>query len=205
MADYRSRFDNGNDPRDAVREAEKRVDKIVNGTVTTKPKTAGNKLKSMFFADDLDNMKDYILEDLVIPTMKNTFLDIVSTILGNGGVTNRRPVPGAKVSYPYRKHYDDARRDPIEARHRDTYDYDDVIFDDRGDAERVLYCMEEVLATEDFVRVGDYYDFAEQRGNYTNYNYGWSDLYGSRVVRTYDGRYTIKLPRPVPYNSMQRR
>ena len=55
-------------------EDKKKVDKIVKGKVKTKKK---NGILSSFINDDLQEIKKYIVEDVLIPTIKKTITDVV--------------------------------------------------------------------------------------------------------------------------------
>ena len=77
-------------------------------------------------------------------------------------------------------------------------DYDDIIFDNRGDAEAVLSSMEDVIDQYGVVSIADLFDLAEvSNSNYAMNNYGWTDLRTANVVRVRDG-YILKLPRALP-------
>ena len=54
--------------------------------------------------------------------------------------------------------------------------------------------MDELIDQYGMVSVGDLYDLVGVTGQYTDNNYGWTDLRTASVVRTRDG-YMIKLPR----------
>ena len=79
------------------------------------------------------------------------------------------------------------------------YEYDDIILDNRGEAEDVLARMDELIDTYGSVSVGDFYELVGISGNFTDYKYGWSDIHNASVMRVSDG-YMIKLPRAVPLN-----
>ena len=76
---------------------------------------------------------------------------------------------------------------------------DDVILDNRGEAEEVLSRMDELIDTYGIVSVADFYDLVGITGKYTDNNYGWTDIHSAKVVSVRDG-YLIKLPRALPVN-----
>ena len=55
--------------------------------------------------------------------------------------------------------------------------------------------MEEIIATYGLVSVADFYELVGVPSNYTDNNYGWSNLRNAYVDRLRDGGYIIKLPR----------
>ena len=83
---------------------EKKVEKIVSGSVKTKKKSGINKLAGIFVPEDVDNVKSYIFEDIVVPAVKDIILDAVKAVLGVKSPSGKRS-SASKVSY--RKYYED--------------------------------------------------------------------------------------------------
>lgn len=171
---------------------DKKIEKIVSGAVKTKKK---NKLVGVFIPDDVDNVKSYIIEDVVVPAVKDVILDAVRAFLGVNGSAGKK-TSASKVSY--RKYYESNNRREYEAsRSRNNYEFDDIILDNRGEAEEVLMRMNELIATYGLVSVADFYDLVGVTGNYTDNNYGWSNIRNARIESVRDG-YRIRLPRAIP-------
>ena len=80
---------------------------------------------------------------------------------------------------------------------RTGYEYEDVVLDNRGDAEDVLLEMESILDEYHMVRVSDLYELVGITGKWTDNKYGWTDLRTARVDHVRDG-YLIRLPRAKP-------
>lgn len=176
---------------------QRRTDKVVTGDVKQRKKTGLSKAANTFLPGDVDSVKSYILMDVLVPSIKRAISDIVcngiNMLLGEPNRSKNNSV-GAKVSY--RQYYQDRddRRDYARPRSQAQYSYDDIIFDDRGDAEAVLERMEELLERFDVVSVADLFDMAGISCNYTDNKYGWTDLRSAHVERVRDG-YIINLPR----------
>ena len=114
---------------------------------------------------------------------------------------NSRGKSSSASKISYRKYYDDRERRDRESsnRTRTGYEYDDIILDNRGEAEDVLSRMDELIDTYGVVSVADFYDLVGITGNYTDNKYGWSDIRNASVVRVREG-YMIKLPKALPLN-----
>lgn len=182
---------------------EKKVEKVIAGTVKSKKKGELQKFADVFISEDVDKVKSYILMDVLIPAVKKAISDIVTNgidmvLYGETGRTKKNS-PGSKVSY--RSYYDkrDDRRDYDSPRTRTGYSYDDIILDNRGEAEDVLSKMDELISTYDFASVADLYDLVGITGNYTDNKYGWTDIRSASVVRVREG-YMLKLPKALPLN-----
>lgn len=184
---------------EASRERERKVEKIVTGKVKTKSNNARN-LANIFISEDAGNVKSYLFMDVFVPALKKLISDVVRDgidMLLYGKSQGSRS-SGSKVSY--RSYYDSgnsSRRENSDTRVRSRFDYDDLIFDSRGEAEAVRKKMEDVVDRYGFVSVADMYDMADLTAPYTASKYGWTSVRNSEVVRI-NGGYIIKLPSVVP-------
>jgi hypothetical protein len=180
---------------------EKKVEKVIAGTVKSKKKSEIRKFTDVFISEDIDNVKSYILLDVLIPAIKKAISDIVTNgidmiLYGETGKTKSNST-ASKVSY--RSYYDgrNGRRDYSAIRTKISYNYDDIIFDNRGEAEDVLSRMDELISTYGLVSVADLYDLVGVTGNYTDNKYGWTNIRSASVIRVRDG-YMLKLPKALP-------
>ena len=175
--------------------AEKKVEKVVSGKTSTKKKSGIRKLSDKFLSEDVSNVKSYIFSEVLLPAAKKLVSDIVTNgtnMLLYGEIKNKKG-NSSKVSYS--RYYDDRSRDYRSPVVRNNFEYDEIIFETRGDAEAVLDAMYDILNQYKVVSVAELYDLASiTTHNYTCNNYGWIDLRGSSVVRVRDG-YILKLPR----------
>jgi len=181
---------------------EKKVDKVVTGAVKLRKKSEARKLASIFTPDDMENIKSYIVTDVIIPGVKNAVADAVSILLfGDSGRLGTRKSSGSKLMY--QRCYDgrqDCRRDNDHRRNVPGYEHDDIIFDTRGEAELVLDRLDEIIATYGMASVADLYDLAGiTNRRYTDNKYGWTDIRGAKPRRVSDG-YILLLPRALPIN-----
>lgn len=178
----------------------KRVDgKVISGSAKIKKKSDIRKFTDIFIAEDLQSVKDYILWDVLIPYAKDTIEDIIHVMLrGKDNVSSRRKTAGSRISYG-RYYEKNERREYESNRARPAFDYGDIIFESRGDAEVVLMAMDEALQKFGVVSVGDLYDLAEvSTTNYAVNKYGWTDIHSATVVGNPRDGYRIKLPRALP-------
>lgn len=177
---------------------DKKIEKVVTGTVKQRKKTGLSRAASTFMPGDVDSVKSYILMDVLVPSIKRAISDIVcngiNMLLGEPTRGKGGNSIGAKVSYRQYYRDPDEQRDYARPRAQAQYSYDDIIFDNRGDAEEVLYRMEELLERFEVVSVADLFDMAGISCNYTDNKYGWTDLRSAHVERVRDG-YIINLPR----------
>ena len=181
---------------------EKRVQQVVKGPVKTKTNEV-RKLADIFISEDIANVKSYIFMDVLVPAIKKAIYDIVTNgidmFLYGGSGKNKSGSSGAKVSY--RNYYDQKNnsgyRGSENNKSNNAFDYEDIIFTNRGEAEAAKQQMEDIVAKYGFVTVNDLYEMTPLSAPYTSQKYGWMNVSNVEVVRVRDG-YVLKLPRAVP-------
>lgn len=188
------------DAKETKAAPEKKIERVVSGSVKTKKKGEFHKLMSSFFPEDMD-MKTYILSEFLIPGIKKGIEEIVHVCFWGERSDRRdsRRLPASRVSYrSYYEREDDRRKDysTTSSRLRNGYDYDDVIIPSRKDAEEVLLRMDELIDTYGIISVADFYEMVGVTGSWTDNKYGWTDIRDATVIKVRDG-WVIKLPRAV--------
>ena len=184
----------------------KEIKSVVSGVVKTKKKGFLEKAISSFIADDVSNIKEYIVKDVLIPTIQKTIVDLVNdTTAMMFGVKSRRCSSSSSDRFRggatnYVSYSDGRSQNSRSSRNEGAYTIgDDLFFDSKIDAENVLQAMFDIVDTYDTVTVAELYECAgSNTRNYTDTRYGWSikELTGADVIRTRDG-YTIKLPKAI--------
>ncbi len=190
--------DNSHSAKEAAvkSDSEKKLKKVVSGEAKTRKKSEVKKFANIFVPDDVSSIKEFILKDVIIPGIRNALADATSIILfGETGHISGKKANGSKV--PYQRYYDD-KREYARPRTSGGFEYDDIIFTTRADAELVLDQLDSAIASYGVVSVLDLYDLAgiTCQNGYTAKNYGWTDIRNAKVVRIRDG-YILQLPRTV--------
>lgn len=175
----------------------KEIKKVTHGVAKVKKKSGLTKFTDIFIQDDIENVKSFIITDVLIPTGKKLISDIVNSILYPGGGENRNNSPASKVHYTSYNNISSNSAPRNSNGPRRTYDYNDLVFPTRADAEVVLMGMDEILNQYTVVSVADFYDLAGATGSYTDNKYGWSDIRSAHIERVRDG-YIVRLPRAMP-------
>ena len=175
----------------------KAEDKNITPVAHAKGTRKKNKFVNSVLAEEAADVKNTIVGDVLIPALKKTIVDAVTNsieMLIYGSTGNIKKSGSSKVSY--RSYYDNDYRSRNDRRdYRSAgYDYDDLVFGTRGEAEMILDNMFEILDRYKVVTVADLYDLAGERGRYTDNKFGWTDISSASVVRIRDG-FVIKLPR----------
>ena len=188
---------------DNVREAKKPeyTTKVI-AKATLKKKSFGEKVKEIFIGEDIQNVGDYILKEVVVPTIKNTIVDIIQNgisllIFGESSGSSKRRKEGQYVSYGSYSSgsFRDRRRDD----RKDNYytSRGDYIFEGpnaKKDAQDVLNYMIDMIDMYGDCSVGNYYELIGAPSNYQDRKWGWKDLRYADVRMARGGGYYIDLP-----------
>lgn len=185
----------------------KTVKKVVKGPVKTKKKSEVSKIAKSIVSEECKNIKEYVIYDVVVPVIKDTFAQIIkgaTDMIFFGEVRNTRSsgwggVRGGSTKISYKDCWDNRGRSAQPARPTNRMSYDDLYFDNKDDAMNVLTSMDEIVDQYGVVTVADLFDLAGVTGNgYTDQNYGWTSTNSAEVVRGRDGNFYLKLQRPMP-------
>lgn len=175
-------------------EDKNKVDKIVKGKVKTKKK---NSILASFINDDLQDIKKYIVEDVLIPTIKKTITDVVKNSIDMffyGEVSRSNRSNSSRISY---SSYYDRDREPRSRSRRNSLLIDDIVLESRAEAEEVLDRLDEMIEEFGMASVLNLYDLIGVTAPFTADKYGWTDIRNATAVRVRDG-YLLKLPRVMP-------
>lgn len=180
---------------------EKRVKTPVTTNVKVKKKSDRPKLSDIFIAEDVSSVGSHLFEDVLVPAIKKVVSDIVrdgiDMMLYGSTQRNKKSSNVSYVSYNRMSDRRDEGRSYKDATSRNhMYNYNDITFYSRGEAEMVLTQLDEIIEAYGMARVADLYDAIQVTPDYTAYDYGWMNLSSAKVVNTRDG-YKLDLPRAV--------
>ena len=173
------------------------------GGVKIKKRSGFQKFVGTFIAEDANNVKDYLVNDVLIPNAKAAISEIVSNginmILYGDAAPRRNSSSSTHVQRVQYGGYVNNNKPDTRKRAgsiKNDFDFDNLIFDSRGDAEIVLNNLLDALDRYETVTVAGLYDAAGiDTYNYMLNKYGWDDLSSAKINRTADG-YILALPTP---------
>lgn len=171
-----------------------------NAVVSTK-KSLASKFVDTFIKEDIQDVKSYIIYDVIIPGAKNAFLDGISMLLTGESGRRRNSSNNYYAQYrdynSYSRNYNSsygnssrerARRREEERNRRDVkIDYRNIILDTREDAERVIDEMYRRIDTYQEVTVAEMLEMLNIASEFTDNNYGWKSKNDIGLKRVRDG------------------
>ena len=156
------------------------------------------KAAKWFISEDVDDIKSYLIFDLIIPGIKDVTFDLVEMMLF-GEKSSRKKRGSSKVSYS--GYYDrKERRSRSKSRNRDredkdTYiDYKDIIVEDRGDAEDIVDRIQDLIDRNGKASIADLLDLVNLPSNFADVDWGWTNPRSISYRRVRDG-YKIDVDR----------
>lgn len=198
------------------------VKPVVTGAKVSKPKeTFGTKLKNAFIAPGVDNVGQYMINDVIIPSVRNTILSAGISMLyylfqgrktpqsgytpysgysPYGSILPWNPIarvgtPTSTVNYGGYSTTPQQTTAPVS---RPMVKPTDVVIPDRGQAELALDSITDVLKQYGACSLGTFFEIVGVPSNgYTDYQYGWKSLYGVTIKSTAGGYY-LDMPRAMP-------
>lgn len=180
---------------------EKKVEAVISGTAKVQKKSGARKFMDNFISEDAQSVKSYIIGDVLIPTAKKLFVDIVKDsiemfVYGSSSQRGRSGSSNRRTDYvSYNRYSDrDRRDDRYSSRTRNAFSYDNIIYDTYGDAQAVIDEMLDTLDRYGVVTVADVFEASRLPAPYTANKYGWTNIRNSGIRRVRDG-YVIDLPR----------
>lgn len=194
-----------------IKEEKKAIEKVdLKGTVVVKKPSFASRLKETFIAEDARDVGDYILWDILVPTIKRTIRDIIvgsadRVFLGTGVSSSSNSLYRERgVTYVRRTDYGASSRvsttkaPKVESRMAPPVNFglDQIVFDNYEDASSVLERLVDYLETYGKATVDDYFDLIGKSAPFTAQNWGWRSLSSATIINTAGG-YFIKLPKPI--------
>lgn len=182
------------------------VDKQIQKVAKSGTKIKTNEVRKfadIFISEDVANVKSYIFMDVIVPAVKKAIYDVVTNgidmFLYGGSGKGKSSSNSSKVSYRnyYERKDGGGYRQSESNASRNALDYEDIVFNSRGEAEAAKQQMIDLIERYGMVTVGDLYEMADLTPPYTAQSYCWTDIHTAETQRVRDG-YILKLPKARP-------
>lgn len=176
----------------------KRVKTVTKARVNKK--SLGKKFAEAFIQEDVTSVSDYIINDVLIPNIKNSLVDMLEgaiEMIFNGerrspGNSNVYHANKPKTSYAS---YYKSETSGVKARTTGRYSVKDILVDTRQEADDIFSAMADAISEYGQASVGDLYDAVGiTDSSFQDQNWGWTTMAGAGVKRVGDG-YLLVLPK----------
>lgn len=176
---------------------------------SVKKKSELGKIVSGFIADEATNIKNKTMNDIIIPTIRDTIWSVITSsleMLLYGGTSrfskpsgHSGPYAAPYINYSSKKNRDRDRDRVAEPRTKDQLDPDEIVFRTEREARDVLDNLKDDIDDYGLATLLSFYDLANRAKNapFTADRYGWTRLDRAEVLRLRGGGgYIIKFPKP---------
>lgn len=199
----------------------KQIKQVVEGKVHKK--TLGERFREMFASDDGMSFSQYLVEQVVIPGIKEVINTAVAQTLdgikegiedringGQGSRTSRpsrsnRPVTNYNARYRSTSSVRTVSHSPAEPPRviRRSNIVQDIILDNREHCDLLMEELEAVIDSVGHCTVGDLYSMTGIDIKKTDESWGWTDISGARTrLIPQTGEYRLMMPAPIPIESV---
>lgn len=187
---------------------EKKIEKVVTGEVTLKPKSIGRKFKDIFFGGDIRLATRFVTGEVLLPALRNLVVEMTSKGIERvvyGESTFRRSYssdPRPRIMYNNPIYRPDPRQPNIpvpmrripDQNYRTRREAQDVIVESREVAEDVVEQLMNVLDSYQVVSLADLYStLGIESTSHVDNKWGWTYLNNVEIRQVRDG-YLIDLP-----------
>lgn len=184
-----------------------KVGKVIQGTVTQRKKPLGRKFMETYFGTDAKSVGMHVLMDVIIPASKNAISDGIETavnqmLFGGSRPSGRRIGSGGAGIVNYNRplgglgNKPDPRQPQMSRQARATHNFEEIVFEKRGDAEQVLDGLYNLITTYDQATVADLYGMVDITPTPQDLKWGWTNLSSASIDRLRGGGFAIDMPRP---------
>lgn len=174
----------------------------------TKKKPWYKRAADTFIVEDTKSIKSFIIHDVIIPTLKDTFYEVVMGSLGMALYQDTKARGGRRRSSlsssdrTYISYGDISTNGRSRERDRsrvliNRIDIDDLIVDTANEAHLIIDALCDRIEMYEEATVQDLYDLRGVSAPRTAMYQGWKDLSTARVHKVPEG-WLVELPKPIP-------
>ena len=190
----------------------RKVERVTTGEVSRKKKSLRKQFSETFVEGDMKSTARFVVMGVLLPAARDMIYDAASEgvhklIFGDkgrrrGGSTTPYSGPTGHIAYNRYSRSPEDDRPPfatrgMSQRGRAKHDFDEIVLDQRAEAEEVIDRLYDVVNKYEQATVADLYDLVGLSSTHAVHKWGWTDLRGAGVSRIRDG-YLLDLPDPEP-------
>jgi hypothetical protein len=186
----------------------KKVVPVVSSGARRRRKSLRKQFTETFLAGNAKSASQYVVLDILLPEVKNIILEVVNgglekLIFGDSrrrGSTPPMSGPTGHVSYQRYSMGGSRQSGPARAisrQNRARHNFDEIVLDERVEAEAVIDQLFDLVSKYDSATVADLYELVGLSSTHTDHKWGWEELMGAGVTRVRGG-YLLDLPEPEP-------
>jgi hypothetical protein len=184
----------------------KKIEQVVSAGATRRKRSLRKQFKETFVAGDARTAVKYTMFEVLLPAARDMIVEAMHQGMEKliFGDSRRRgaipPQAGPTGHISYNRYSGRGLAGPqraISRTARSLHDFDEIILDQRAEAEEVIDRLFNLVSQYDSATVADLYELVGLSSTHTDHKWGWTDLMGAGVSRIRGG-YLLDLPEPEP-------
>ena len=186
---------------------DKNIESVISGDIVRRKKPLRKKFSEVFIAGSAKTAIGYALWEVLLPAAKDTVVEVITQGVERlfFGESRRRgslpPQSGPTGYVQYHRMGQQSRLSSpqrvISRQARARHDFDEIVLEERTDAEEVIDRLFDLVSRYESATVADLYELVGLSSSHTDHKWGWTDIRGAGVSRSRDG-YVLDLPEPIP-------
>ncbi len=187
---------------------EKRVTRTVSGEAIVHKKSSLAKIRDVFIAEDADKVGNYVVMDILVPSIKKAIVDIIKSsadmIFGTKSTSQNnqtRYVYGSSIAHvSYGQSFQNQKKT---AEYQDDkpsqWDFSYIEFKTKEKADIVADEMCNLISVYGKAYVADLCDIIDEPCEFTANYYGWKDLHDLVPIKIPGTtHYYLRFPKAIP-------
>lgn len=179
------------------------------GAAKLKEKTFGQKVRDAFIAEEVHDIKDYVIFGVIIPAIKTTFRNLIVnsidiSLFGKAQKSGQGGKQGGGSYISYDRAYQSGNSQPQQptkgANSIDVRELDRIWFETKEDADEQIRLIRDIYDyNEGVLSVAEFLDAAQMKATPIHTKWGWIDISNVSAEPYPDGSgWYVNLPRPRP-------
>lgn len=177
---------------------EQMPEKATGTPAKAKKKTLVERIADAFIATTKDDVKEYVIFDVLIPGLKRGVEEFIHMVLYNdkraGRIAKSRGESRMR-RVGYSSIYGSSRDDEPALSTKVRSPYTDLTFDTEADAESVLDSVTDRIEDRGFATLSYFNAVAGVPYDWTQNEWGWHTTVGAKIYQLRSGRWILKMPR----------
>lgn len=179
------------------------------GAPRLKEKTFKQKVRDAFIAEEVHDIKDYVIFGVIIPAIKTTFRNLIVnsidiSLFGKAQKSGQGGKQGGGSYISYDRAYQSGNSQPQQptksANSIDVRELDRIWFETKEDADEQIRLIRDIYDyNEGVLSVAEFLDAAQMKATPIHTKWGWIDISNVSAEPYPDGSgWYVNLPRPRP-------
>lgn len=187
-----------------------KIERVTSAEAVRRKKGVGRQFKETFIGGSARTAAEYMVSEVIVPAVRDMLRDALQGGIDKliyGDTRAKRGAPSSsypnlgRVNYQGVSNPTQASKPPGQrtlSRRSASHEIDDLVIENRQEAEDVIDRMFDILSRYGTVTVANLHDMTGIPISHIDHKWGWTELRGAKVSRLRSGGFLLDLPEPEP-------